>query len=369
MTTPEKNRGGESLKELAKLLQETEKNEKISARVLRLAANLKTEIRNCLSNDHSETNIVGSIEQFLSQEITNSDTSKQVYITAFRRFHAWCKKVQKQLNDLEYSDLAAYSEDLQREYKPGTVRVHFAAIRSACDWLMRNGYLPGNPVPIIRTAYKEYPTSEQLPLLKLDEVQKIFGCYSGEITDIRDRAVIGLMVYTFVPVSSIPELKNKDFFEKEGATYVRLQIDKESYEVPLHPNAVDYMADYLNMPDKRNQPSDPEAPLFPGRTGMKVAKGMSRISVYNLVKKASKKAQLEKEISPIQLRMTGVAAFLQSQPDSQEVSSLMGYRNATTFARHIAKTEFSSELGSLFLDTNIEEPLQEFIRKSCILET
>ena len=82
-----------------------------------------------------------------------------------------------------------------------TVKQHLAAIRVLCDWLVVTQVLPTNPAAAVRGP-KHVVTKGATPVLTAEETRTLLDAIdTGTVVGLRDRALIGVMVYSFARVS------------------------------------------------------------------------------------------------------------------------------------------------------------------------
>src|SRR3546814_13025527 len=64
---------------------------------------------------------------------------------------------------------------------------------------------------------------------------------------LRDRALIGLMVYSFARIGAALAMRVEDVFVQNRRLWVRLhEKGGKRHEMPCHPNLENYLADYLH---------------------------------------------------------------------------------------------------------------------------
>jgi integrase len=84
---------------------------------------------------------------------------------------------------------------------------------------------------------------------------------------LRDRAMIGLMVYSFARVGAALGMKVEDVYTQNRRLWVRLkEKGGKAHAMPCHNNLEEYLIAHIDPAGLR---ADPKAPLFPtiGRSG------------------------------------------------------------------------------------------------------
>jgi site-specific recombinase XerC len=98
--------------------------------------------------------------------------------------------------------VAAFVKDLQVQLAPPTVKQHLAALRMLFDWLVTGHVIETNPAHAVRGP-KYVVTRGKTPVLTTEEARALLDSIDPDtLTGRRDRALIGVMVYTFARVNA-----------------------------------------------------------------------------------------------------------------------------------------------------------------------
>ena len=159
--------------------------------------------------------------EFFTAQINNPHT-RRAYLNAARRFAAWCQDHRiGQLAEVQPVHVAAFIQDLQGQLAPATVKQHLAALRVLFDWLVTGQVLELNPAHAVRGPKYSLKTGKT-PVLTAEEARALLdsirtgrtvqhgdGTETGEplLVGLRDRALIGAMVYTFARVSAVLRMR------------------------------------------------------------------------------------------------------------------------------------------------------------------
>jgi site-specific recombinase XerD len=141
--------------------------------------------------------------EFFTAQINNEHTRKS-YLNATRRFAEWCELHRlHQLGDVQPFHVAAFVKDLQGHFSPPTVKQHLAAIRMLFDWLVTGHIIDVNPAHAVRGP-KYVVKKGKTPVLNAEEARALLDSIDiSMLTGLRDRALIGVMVYTFARVNAV----------------------------------------------------------------------------------------------------------------------------------------------------------------------
>ena len=150
--------------------------------------------------------------EFFTASIRNRYT-RTAYACAVKRFFDWCDECRLELRDIEAITVAAYVEQLGGAVAKPTVKQHLAAIRQLFDYLTTGGILESNPAASVRGP-KYVVKRGKTPVLSAVEARQLLDSIeSNTLIGLRDRALIGTMVYSFARVGAAVTMKVGDFFE------------------------------------------------------------------------------------------------------------------------------------------------------------
>lgn len=349
---------GTQINELMQAFSQLEKMKAVPPHIYRLIDRLRKALTE--TTDTIDTTVITLLEEKYANENT-----RKCYYFAFEKFHRWCTENNISLSYAGYQDVAPYFEQIKQTLRMKSIRTHIAAIRAICDELMIRGVIEANPIAQLNkpeTPEEKIPKTE---VLTLEEVQKLFRVFDGKkLKDTRDRAIVGLLLYAWVPVTSIPDIRLQDLKDCEEGKFICAGIRGTTYEIPLHPDASTYVQEYLNAAKL----SDPQSLLFQslGRDKKLTNKKLDRHYIQHFLYYAGEKIGID-DLNPSRLRMTGITALMQSGQSVNKKAGLVGTRNLNTISQYQTKAENSEpNLYELFESTNIRQSLQEFVKKSGI---
>ena len=184
--------------------------------------------------------------EFFTANIRNKNT-RAAYRRAVGEFLAWHSKPGRSLKTVKPVLVAAYVEKLLNDglSKP-TVKQHLAAIRMLFDWMVTGGFLPFNPAASVRGP-KYVVKKGKTPVL----TPRKPGCcwirsISANCPGLRDRALLGVMVFSFARVSAVVGMNVEDYYQQGKRCWLRLQEKGgKQHEVPAHHNAEEYLDAYI----------------------------------------------------------------------------------------------------------------------------
>jgi integrase/recombinase XerD len=181
--------------------------------------------------------------EFFTANIPNRNT-RQAYARAVGQFLAWCDRRKFTLETIEPIVIAAYIEQ-HRGSKP-TVKQHLAAVRMLFDWLVVGQIVPTNPASSVRGP-KHVVKKGKTPVLSADQARQLLDSIdTTTVVGLRDRALIGVMIYSFARVSAVVGMDVRDYWQNGKRWWLRLQEKGgKHHEVPVHHAAEAYLDAYL----------------------------------------------------------------------------------------------------------------------------
>ena len=152
------------------------------------------------------------MRDFFSSHIRNPNT-RRAYREAVRQFSAFCAENGiAVLARVEPIHVAAFVETQLKAHSKPTVKLRLAALRMLFDWMVVGQVIPTNPAHAVRGP-KHSQRRGKTPVLQADEARTLIDAIDvSSLPGLRDRALIGLMVYTFARVSAATAMKVEDFF-------------------------------------------------------------------------------------------------------------------------------------------------------------
>jgi len=229
--------------------------------------------------------------EFFTATIRNRNT-RMAYARAVKEFFDWCEDHRLGLDDIEPIAIAAYVEQLGTKAAKPTVKQNLAAIRQLFDYLVTGGILPSNPAGSVRGP-KYVVTRVKTPVLSGDEMRRLLDSIdTTELIGVRDRALIGLMGYSFARVNAVATLRVEDYFQQGRRSWLRLhEKGGKRHEVPCHHSLDEYLDAWITAAGIGD---DKKGPLFRTfKKGNKLTDNpITRSDVLYMIKRRARDAAL-----------------------------------------------------------------------------
>jgi len=266
--------------------------------------------------------------EFFTATIRNKNT-RAAYAEAVGQFFAWCERHRvRTLPEISPIVIAAYIEN-----HPGaapTVKQHLAAIRMLFDFLVIGQIVPMNPAASVRGP-KHAVRRGKTPVLTADQARTLIdSIQTDSIIGLRDRALIGLMCYTFARVSAMVHMQVEDYYENGKRWWVRLhEKGGKRHEVPCHHNAEAYLDEYLAAAGIRDEKKSPLFRSVDNRRRL-TANPMTRTDVLRMVKRRALGAGLPSSTCCHTFRATGITAYLENGGTIENAQAIAAHESPRT---------------------------------------
>ena len=266
--------------------------------------------------------------EFFAATIRNRNT-RAAYANAVTQFFAWCEKHRVYtLEQIKPVVIAAYIE--QHPMAAPTVKQHLAAIRMLFDFLVTGQIIPMNPAASVRGP-KYVVKRGKTPVLTADQARLLLDSIKiDSIVGLRDRAIIGVMVYTFGRVSAMVHMRVDDYFQNGKRWWIRLhEKGGKRHEVPAHHNAEAYLDAYLEAAGIRD---DKKSPLFRSVDKQRriTVNPTSRTDVLRMIKRRALGAGLPSSTCCHTFRATGITAYLENGGTIENAQAIAAHESPRT---------------------------------------
>lgn len=265
--------------------------------------------------------------EFFTANIRNPNT-RQAYARAVNHFFHWCEQRSIALHDLEPMLVAAYIE--QHPGSAPSKKQALAAIRMLFDWLVLGQVLPLNPASSVRGP-KHVTKRGKTAVLEADQARQLLDSLDiRSVAGLRDRALIGVMVYSFARVSAVVGMNVSDYFQNGKRWWFRFhEKGGKVHEVPAHSNAKAYLDAYVSAARIADQS---HTPLFRAITRHRTlgSTRLHRTDVFQMIKRRAKAAGLPATTCCHTFRATGITVFLQNGGTVEKAQLIAGHESPRT---------------------------------------
>lgn len=198
------------------------------------------------------------------------------------------------------------------------------------DWLVTGQVIAMNPASSVRGP--RYSTKKgKTPVLAADEARTLLDSIDTNThIGLLDRALIGLMVYTFARVGAALGMRVEDVYVQGRRTWVRLrEKGGKRHEMPCHHNLDEYLHAYINGAEL----TEAKSVLFPttlGRTAQLSDRSMSQADAYRMIRRRALKAGIFTRIGNHSFRATGITEYLRNGGQLEVAQQMAAHESART---------------------------------------
>lgn len=267
--------------------------------------------------------------EFFAAHIRNSNT-REAYARAVGQFLGWCSdQGASALEQITPMAVAGYVEELTRQRSAATVKQHLAALRMLFDWLVTGQVLPHNPAAAVRGPRVKY-TQGKTPILDPEEAKALFASIPTDThTGLRDRALIGVLLYSFARISAALAMDRADFYPQARSWWLRLhEKNGTEHALEAHSLIVAYLGAYIDvLPD-----SEPATPLFRtvDRRRAFTSNRLTRNDALKMIRRRAAAAGIATKITPHTFRATGITVFRKNGGTLEEAQEIAAHADPKT---------------------------------------
>ena len=269
--------------------------------------------------------------EFFTAQIRNPHT-RRAYARAVGEFLVWCEGVGvTALPQVQPLHVASWIEMQGREVSAPSVKQQLAAIRHLFDWLVVGQVVPANPAASVRGP-RHVVRSGKTPVLEPAEARRLLNSIDvSTLAGLRDRALIGLMVYSFARIGAALAMKVEDVFTQKGRLWVRLhEKGGKDHTMPCHHSLEEFLAAYR---DGAALAADPKGPLF--RTVGRGTRELTRTSLpqsnaHAMIRRRAEAAGIKTLINNHSFRATGITAYLKNGGTLEKAAAMANHASTRT---------------------------------------
>ena len=270
--------------------------------------------------------------EFFTANIRNPHT-RRAYARAAKEFFDWleARGVTRARGDRERACRRLY-----RAVAEGAIR----ADREAA---------PGGVAPLVRLAGRSARSCRPIPpravrgprhivrrgktpvLDPAEARQLIDAIDTTTVIGLRDRALIGLMVYSFARIGAAIGMRVEDVYPQNRRLWVRLhEKGGKQHAMPCHHNLEAYLHEYI---DGAGLANDPKALLFQTysrATGQLTGNPLPQANAYAMIQRRAKSGGITTRVGNHTFRATGVTAYLKNGGTLERAAQMANHASTRT---------------------------------------
>jgi site-specific recombinase XerD len=227
--------------------------------------------------------------------------------------------------------VATYIEQLSRARSAPTAKLRLAALRHLFDWMVIGQIMPINPAAAVRGPRHVVRRGKTPVLDPIEARQLIDAIDTSTVIGLRDRALIGLMVYSFARIGAAIGMRVEDVYTQNRRLWVRLQEKGgKQHAMPCHHNLETYLHEYI---DGAGLASDPKALLFQSYsrgTGQLTGNPLPQANACAMIQRRARAAGITTKIGNHTFRATGVTAYLKNGGTLEKAAVMANHASTRT---------------------------------------
>lgn len=269
--------------------------------------------------------------EFFTTQIRNPNTRRS-YVKAASEFLSWCDvRGAQSLDMITPIHVAGWVEEMTGSHSAPTVKQRLAAVRHLFDWLVTGQTMEANPAYSVRGP-KHSRRRGKTPVLSSEEARQLLDSISTDtLIGKRDRALIGLMTYTFARIGAATSMEVRDVYSQNRRLWVRLQEKGgKQVELPCHHSLEAYLDDFIEAAGLQ---ATPRAPLFQTiRRGTDQFSGNSlpQANAYAMIQRRAVAAGISTAVCNHTFRATGITAYLKNGGTLEKAANIANHSSTRT---------------------------------------
>jgi site-specific recombinase XerD len=242
----------------------------------------------------------------------NNDHTRRAYARACNRFFGWCEHHGLTLVAIRPVHVAGWVKELQEKHGAPGVKQQLAAVRMLFDWLTAGQVVQFNPASAVRGP-KHVVKTGKTPVLDGAEWRKLIDSIpTVSVRDLRDRALIATLTYSFARITAALRMKVEDLRAK--GTGWQIQLDEKGGKqraMPCHHALAEALRAYIKA---AGIAGDRKGWLFrtsPGHNATAVTETpMMQADAWRMIRRRAVAAGVSAPIGSHTFRATGITAYL-----------------------------------------------------------
>ena len=258
----------------------------------------------------------------LSTERRMSTHTDSNYRRDLELFAAYCEKQRiadwPQVDSQHVRTFA--SAEFRRGQSPRSIQRRLSAVRSFCNFLIREQVLKSNPASEVQApkAKKRLPAT-----LDVDQMNRLLTFRTDEQLSVRDKAIMELFYSSGLRLSELTSLDLPDIDLRDQTVRVTGKGNKTRI-VPVGRHAVDALTKWLR--ERTTLAAVGEIALFVTQTGTRLGQRAIQVRIGEWAQRQG----LGVHVHPHMFRHSFATHLLESSQDLRGVQELLGHANIST---------------------------------------
>jgi integrase/recombinase XerD len=276
---------------------------------------------------------IAKFNNYLSNKKKLSNNTASAYISDLESFEAYVlDSYKKDMLNVTKTMILTYMLNMQKKSKnASTVSRNLSSIKSFYRFLDEEGIISKNPSINIHAPKIE----KKLPsFLDISEIEKFLNAPDTSTRKgARDKAMLELMYSSGIKVTELLILELDDY--NKNTDSIALRSSNNTRHVPVGSHAKKYLTIYLEEHRQFMLENSSEKLIFVNINGT----GMSRQGFWKIVNYYTKKAGINKKITPQIIRNSFIIHLLQNGADINTLQSLFDQNSISAVQMYLKSQE------------------------------
>jgi site-specific recombinase XerD len=204
-------------------------------------------------------------------------------------------------------------------------------LRQLFDWMVIGQIMPTNPAAAVRGP-RHIVRRGKTPVLDPAEARQLLDAINiSTVIGLRDRALTGLMVYSFARIGAAIGMRVEDVYPQNRRLWVRLhEKGGKQHAMPCHHNLESYLHEYI---DGAGLATEPKAILFQTysrATGQLTGAPLPQANAYAMIQRRASSAGITTQVGNHTFRATGVTAYLKNGGTLEKAAQMANHASTRT---------------------------------------
>src|SRR4051794_12512185 len=157
------------------------------------------------------------------------------------------------------------------------------------------------------------------------------GMFPGPLVGLRDRTLIGVLIYSVARISAALAMRVEDYFPQGKRWWLRLQEKGgKQHAMPVHHALEAYLDSYI---EAAGIAAEPKGPLFRSalaKNGALSERPLDRVNAFQMIQRRAKAAGIATRIGNHTFRATGITIYLLNGGTLEKAQQMAAHESPRT---------------------------------------
>lgn len=292
------------------------------------------------SNKQRLLTVLQQYTQYLKLEKSFSENTLDAYLSDLDKLVKYAQGENISMFSLNLSHLQNFVAGLHDlEIHPRSQSRIISGIKSFFQYLQLEEIVETNPAELLESPKIGFKVPEVMTLEEVDAIIDSVDVSTDEGQ--RNRAILETLYSCGLRVSELTSLKISNLYFEEEFIMVDGKGNKQRL-IPISAKAIKEIKYYMIGRNQLKIKKGDEDILFLNRRGSQ----LSRVMIFNIVKRYSKKAEIKKNVSPHTFRHSFATHLLEGGANLRAIQSMLGHESIVTteIYTHIDRNRIREEV-------------------------